>query len=30
MEDARGSSWYRSEMIRVFVARAMEGLRSDA
>jgi aerobic carbon-monoxide dehydrogenase medium subunit len=30
MEDARGSSWYRTEMIRVFVARAMQGLRTDA
>jgi carbon-monoxide dehydrogenase medium subunit len=28
MEDARGSSWYRREMIRVFVTRALEALRS--
>jgi carbon-monoxide dehydrogenase medium subunit len=28
MEDARGSSWYRKEMIRVFVTRALEALRS--
>ncbi len=28
MEDARGSSWYRREMIRVFVTRALEELRS--
>ena len=27
MEDARGSSWYRREMIRVFVTRALEALR---
>lgn len=28
MEDARGSSWYRREMIRVVVTRALEALRS--
>lgn len=28
MEDARGSSWYRREMIRVFVTRALEALTS--
>jgi carbon-monoxide dehydrogenase medium subunit len=31
MEDQRGSAWYRREMIRVFVTRAMQELRtSDA
>jgi carbon-monoxide dehydrogenase medium subunit len=27
MDDARGSSWYRTEMIRVFVGRALERLQ---
>jgi carbon-monoxide dehydrogenase medium subunit len=29
IEDARGSAWYRSEMIRVFITRALNDLRSS-
>jgi carbon-monoxide dehydrogenase medium subunit len=30
MEDARGSAWYRTQMIRVFVTRALQTLREPA
>jgi carbon-monoxide dehydrogenase medium subunit len=30
MEDARGSPWYRTQMIRVFVTRALQTLREPA
>jgi len=29
LTDVRGSAWYRKEMIRVFVKRALEEVRSD-
>jgi carbon-monoxide dehydrogenase medium subunit len=30
LSDLRGSAWYRQEMIRIFVARALEAARSRA
>jgi carbon-monoxide dehydrogenase medium subunit len=30
LDDVRGSAWYRSEMVRVWVRRALEGARARA